>query len=141
MDDSLEYLDDGLRNRIRVGFGENTPSEFEKTEGRPKTPGGSLKKNALKRTTSVLNCEKQNDVDPLDKKKIPKPVAKKPVAKKPVVRKPNVEVGGGTVSPTVKTRVKKTTPSDAVYLCLYCDKTYKSKSGVLKHMEKCKPPE
>jgi hypothetical protein len=135
MDDSLEYPDDGLRNRIRVGFEENTPSEFEKTEGRPKTPGGSKRKNVLKRTTSVLNCEKQNDVDPLDKKKMPKPVAKKPV-----VRKPKVEVVGGTAPPTAKKPVKKTTPSDAVYLCLHCDKTYKSKSGVLKHMEKCKTP-
>jgi hypothetical protein len=150
MDDSLEYPEDGLRNRIRAGFEEKKSDEFEKTNGRPKTPGGGKRKTVLKKTVDVPHDEKQTDEKPdaeksTDKKKMTKPVAtkpvaKKPVAKKPVVRKPRVEFIEGDVPPAKKTPVKKNTPSDAVYLCLHCDKTYKSKSGVVKHMEKCKNP-
>lgn len=51
-----------------------------------------------------------------------------------------LEVSGGT-NPVKKPRAKKQTPpSDGIvryYLCVTCDKEYKSKAGLRKHAEKC----
>jgi hypothetical protein len=79
--------------------------------------------------------------------------------KKPVVRKPKIK---SEVADTMKKLTLKQTkgakapakdpskapsktsankavkPAAGVYLCLECDKTYKSKNGIVKHMEKCK---
>ena len=160
MDDTLEHPDDGLRDRIRKGFEDTTKRRSKKIEERPKTPRRS---NKGKREVTIakkvieISDEKPNKIS--DEISDEKPnVTRKPTSqkktkmeKKPVVRKPKIksEVADtmkkltlkqtkGAKDPSKTSAKKVVKPAAGVYLCLECDKTYKSKNGIVKHMEKCK---
>lgn len=129
MEYTLEHQDDELRDRIRKGFEINTDPRSKKIDNRPKTPHHS---NREKRTVSIS----KNVTEICDEN----------VEKKPVVRKvkTKTEVAGAmqnlTLKQTESTKtLEKTTDKKqtGLYLCPKCDKTYKSKNGIINHMEKC----
>jgi hypothetical protein len=129
MDTTTEHQDDGLRDRIRKGFEASATRKSKKIEDRPKTP---RRINKVKR--SVIITEK-----PKSQKKIK-------MEKKPVVRKPKTksEVLNAMEKLTlIQTSISsnKAVKPVHVYMCPSCDKTYKSKNGIVKHMEKCKSNE
>ena len=153
MDDTLEYPDDGLRARIHKGFSASARCKSKKIAERPKTPGSDKGKSAK----CVLISK---DVTEIKDIKLPKAMEKKSSnkkEKKPVVRKQKSEITDVLNKLTLKQKkehrpVKKEDKKDikkedkkdikkdtnAVYLCPTCDKSYKSKTGIKKHMEKCK---
>ena len=143
MDETLEHPDDGLRDRIRKGFESSNKLKSKKIEDRPKTP---LRSNKGKRAVTI-----SKKVTEIPEEKIesiivnPIPSKKAKMEKKPVVRKPVSGISDAMKQLTIKqTKGDKTMakPSakkpEGVYLCPKCDKTYKSKNGIVKHMEKCK---
>jgi hypothetical protein len=148
MDDSLELPDDGLRDRIRKGFEDNANRKTKTIDNRPKTPRHITEKTKETNTTPdsvTMDAEKQKSSS---QKKT------KAAVKKTVVFKPKSDTADKKKRPEKKTSVKalpvaekktpekktpeKNTNVDTVYLCHKCDKSYKSKSGIVKHMEKCK---
>jgi hypothetical protein len=168
MDDTLEHPDDGLRDRIRKGFEDNAKRRSKKIVERPKTPRRSNKGTRdvtiAKKVTEISDenpDEKPNEISDEISDVTRKPTSQKKtkMEKKPVVRKPKIK---SEVADTMKKLTLKQTkgakapakdpskapsktsankavkPAAGVYLCLECDKTYKSKNGIVKHMEKCK---
>ena len=149
MDDSLEHPDDGLRYRIRKGFEDNANRKSKKIEERPKTPRNSKTKGkvTISNQPETISVD-ENQAEITEK---PKTVPVKKVVKKAVVRKPKPVVAERVkkaalkkITPPAKASTKKPTPAKktitvpVVYLCPKCDKTYKSKNGIVKHMGKCK---
>jgi hypothetical protein len=145
MDDTLEHPDDGLRDRIRKGFEDSEKHRSKKIEERPKTP-----RRINKGKRSVTIAKKVTGISDEISDATQKPTSPK-MEKKPVVRKPKTksEVADAMKKLTLtqtkdvkdpsKADVKKEVKPDAgVYLCPKCDKTYKSKNGIVKHMERCK---
>ncbi len=112
MDDSLEHPDDGLRDRIRMGFEASNKRKSKKIDERLKTPRATVKDKNI--TDGGSDSE-------TDKKNVKKVSSAKSVEKK-----------------NVKPPAVKPVQKDAVYLCPKCDKTYKSKNGIIKHMPLCK---
>lgn len=154
MDDTLEHPDDGLRERIRKGFEDSAKRRSKKIEDRPKTPRNSSKeKRAVTISKKVTEISEKTEPTKSARKTKTKTTSQKKetkMEKKPVVRKPktNSEVVDemkkltlkqtrGAKAPA-KTSAKKAAKPVGVYLCPKCDKTYKSKNGIVKHMEKCK---
>ena len=139
MDDTLKNPDDNLRDRIRKGFETGTKSKSKKIEERPKTPHHSNKdKNNMTGINPVEIHEVSQEQTPNKKKKS---VVRKPKIKTEVTDSMNKLTLTQTkepTSPSSKTSTEKLTkPATGVYLCPKCDKTYKSKNGIVKHMQKC----
>ena len=79
-----------------------------------------------------------------EKKEISKKIANRPktprrvnkskrtvsIAKQPIVIPDNNDK-------KIKNGGKKKTPSKGLYICHVCEKTYKTKRGILKHIKKC----
>ena len=132
MDDTLEHPDDGLRDRIRKGFEANTKNR-SKIEDRPKTPRSSNKG----KHDVTINKKITEIPDEIQK---PTTQKKTKMEKKSVVQKPNIkpEVTDEIKKMASKTPSKKVVKPDVgVYICPKCDKTYKSKNGIVTHMKKC----
>jgi len=82
-----------------------------------------------------------------EKKKISKKIANRPktprrinkskqtvsIAKQPVII-PDIK---DVKEKKTKSSGKKKTPSKGLYICHLCEKTYKTKRGILKHIKKC----
>jgi hypothetical protein len=146
MDDSLELPDDGLRDRIRKGFEDNATNK-SKIDSRPKTPRNCNNEKPTEKTIVPKNTTETEDDKTSPQKKTK---STKPAVKKTVVFKSKSDVTDTMEKLTLKQTktgakkasvVEKKTPdknADSTYLCYKCDKSYKSKSGVIKHMEKCK---
>jgi len=151
MDESLELPDDGLRDRIRKGFEANATNKSKKIDGRPKTPHTSNKKNSKNKSAMVKKVVPEKD--DTDKQSIQKKVKSVSIVKKPVVLKLKEEITD-TVSKQIKIPITKSSTKETMvekkilstnekqdhklYVCHKCDKTYKSKNGVIKHIEKCR---
>tara|TARA_A100001015_G_C14996280_1_gene716355 strand:- start:1147 stop:1470 length:324 start_codon:yes stop_codon:yes gene_type:complete len=58
------------------------------------------------------------------------------IAKQPVVI-PDTKEDMKDVSVRKKKSGKKKTPNKGLYICHLCEKTYKTKKGVIKHIKKC----
>lgn len=137
MDDTLEYPDDGLRERIHKGFSTSNSNKSKDITDRPKTPSASK----VKSTKRVLISK---DVTEIEDLKTPKTVDK--TEKKSMLKqRSEITDGSKQKKPIKKESPKKTSVNkefknevNTVYLCHTCDKSYKSKAGIKKHMEKCK---
>tara|TARA_Y100000389_G_C17124155_1_gene346963 strand:- start:250 stop:579 length:330 start_codon:yes stop_codon:yes gene_type:complete len=97
-----------LMERVRVGFEEKARIS-SRIENRPKTP---RKINKKKRTVSIA----KNVIIINEKKEL---CEKKTTKQKEMKRNSSRVVRSG------------------VYICYICEKTYKTKKGVLRHMIKC----
>ena len=144
MDSSLEYPDDGLRERIRKGFEDNTTNKSKKIEERPKTPRKSRKNKGcvtIPKKVTVTPDKKEED-----HKKEKQTFKKKPGTDLKSALKKTVNRKAKPVTENVTKKLKHVKPvseksfakqGTAVYLCPKCDRTYKSKHGIIKHMQKC----
>lgn len=119
MDDALEHPDDGLRDRIRIGFEESKRSS-KSIDERLKTPRANTKTKQVAEVSESVSDNKKGGAE--------KKCAK--ARKTPEKKQDDIK--------NVKVASPKTVNVDAVYLCPLCDKTYKSKNGILKHMSTCK---
>ena len=146
MDDSLEHPDDGLRDRIRKGFESNVNWRSKKIAERPKTPRrinkGNVKKVTIsKKDVEIVVDDKKEGTTEKKPRKTPVKHMTKSITIKAAVRKPKSVVPDimKQKKQSLKSSTKKTTENTItnMYLCPKCDKSYKSKNGILKHMEKC----
>ena len=110
----FEDTDDGLKKRIRrgmsVGVGTTT------TTDRPKTP-----KNVPRRRIAKPKTRSDDDDDDDDDDDVK-------------------EITGRVKHVTLTEKEVMEPPDRAIYICPSCEKTYKSKGGIIKHMGSCKLP-
>lgn len=127
MSETLEIQDDNLRDRIRDGYETNTKCKSAKIENRQKTPKNSAKETKAVRIHKNVTyaCEKHE--------KTPK---KKYVEKCDITESMDgLDINTKKASP--RKSIAEKTAVNAVYLCQKCDKEYKSKNGIRKHMALC----
>lgn len=147
--------DDGLRERISKSWstrnksGTPTSGVKQKILDRPKTPGGvrikereSDTKTAAK--TAPKTAEKVSTPRHVKNKKsvnikgasgVLSP--QKPPPKTPQKPPPKTPQKTPPKTPQKPSKPSKTSPN-TIYLCPVCEKTYKSKNGIIKHMANCR---
>ena len=126
--------DKELRLRISTEFNSCDSSVARKIAARPKTPRYVRKKHLsveiAPRQKPVVH-EKPAKQKPARQKSVrrenEKPARQKQPRQKPVVRE----------KPAKQKPAKQKHVREVIYLCHICDKKYKTKNGVLRHMKKC----
>lgn len=116
MSNLINSPENELRVRIKNGFESGNSSK--KIVERPKTP-----RFINKDSTSVIISKKDTGIKPKQSKNA------ELQQEIPVLK--NKDISKQTKTP------KKELDNIPVYICYKCDKTYKSKRGIIKHMEKC----
>mgnify|MGYP002642204784 CR=1 FL=1 len=135
MDNLLDQSDEELRDRVRKGFEDSKKSK--KIEERPKTPRNISAKNKKKKVTILPKTDIKSFVD--QNLSSIKREQKTQTKEEPKTQKKELKENITKKNKLVK-NIKSHTKQNinTVYLCPNCNKTYKSKTGILKHMAICK---
>ena len=119
----FENTDDGLKKRIRRGLASVAVGGAATTAAdRPKTPKNTTRKMVKSKPKKQSSGDddgcSENDSNGDDNVK---------------------EITNSVKRVTLTAKEILEPPINVMYLCPSCDKTYKSKSGIIKHMGLCKP--